>query len=114
MGVIREPDDWTFDKLNHRGKVFPTSDIVTSSGFTLIEVEGSLKGTLRQKECDFIYYIVSGSGEFVIDGETTACSAGDLVPVPAGRLLSYSGSMRMFLTSTPPWTLDQEEYHEAL
>lgn len=110
MNVFPEPEAWSFEKSGHRGKVYPTGHLLPSIGFVLIEVDGDSSATVRQKRCDFTYHVLSGAGTFVLDGREVPCRTGDLVAVPAGTSVSFSGSMRMFLVSDPAWSDHQEEY----
>lgn len=62
-----------------------------------------------EHECDFIYYILEGSGYFMINGVKENCVAGNLVVIPKSSRFTYKGKLKMIVTSTPPWKEDQEE-----
>lgn len=65
--------------------------------------------SLVQKECDFVYYILEGKGTFYINDRPEPCAHDNLVVIPKGTKFSYEGSsLRMLLSSTPPWHADQE------
>ena len=49
----------------------------------------------------FSYYILKGSGHFIIDDKKETCEPGDLVIIPAGSKFTYKGSLRMLLNVTP-------------
>lgn len=49
------------------------------------------------------YYVILGSGHFVIDNERYPVSAGVLVEVPPGVEYSYSGKMTLLGFCTPRW-----------
>ncbi|MFC6080338.1 cupin domain-containing protein [Sphaerisporangium aureirubrum] len=107
--VFPEPSDWNFDKLGHRGKLFDANASVMRSSYLIVEIDGQLPSWLTQHMCDFVYYVLDGTGTFVVEGRTERCVQGDLVTVPAGSRFTYQGNLRMLLTSTPPWTAGQEE-----
>jgi len=109
MTVFHEPADWDFDKLGHRGKKFPSQDLTSKGDFLIIEIDGHLGSRLRQRVSDFVYYVLDGSGSFVVDGIESSCTAGNLVVVPAGSVVTYGGTMKMLLISTPPWRPEQED-----
>jgi mannose-6-phosphate isomerase-like protein (cupin superfamily) len=109
MFVIKEPEDCSFDKIGHRGKIFPTNDLTDKTKFVLIEVDSKLENTIRQRECDFCYYVLEGSGYFEINNARENCGAGDLVVIPAGKKFTYKGKMKLLLNCTPPWREEQEE-----
>jgi mannose-6-phosphate isomerase-like protein (cupin superfamily) len=109
MFVIKEPENYSFDKIGHKGKIFPTTELTNKTQFVLMEVENKLEITLSQSECDFCYYILEGRGYFEINGVREECAVGDLVVIPAGNKFTFGGKMKMLLNSTPPWTEAQEE-----
>ena len=109
MFVIKEPGDYGFDKIGHKGKIFPVVNLTGKTQFVLIEVENKLDDTIRERECDFCYYVLEGSGYFEINDMREDCVAGDLVVIPAGNKFTYKGKMKLLLNCTPPWTEIQEE-----
>jgi mannose-6-phosphate isomerase-like protein (cupin superfamily) len=109
MFVIKEPKDFSFEKVGIKGKIFQSSDLTSKTRFVLVKTETGHETTIRQQECDFIYYILEGNGYFEIDGQRENCSVGDLVVIPAGRKFTYKGKMKLLLNTTPPWSESQEE-----
>ncbi|MFI6732246.1 cupin domain-containing protein [Nonomuraea sp. NPDC050451] len=112
--VFVEPLEWSFEKLGHRGKLFGSSGQLTSSSHLIIEINGRVPAWLRQRECDFVYYVIEGRGTFHIEDRHEHCRAGDLVTIPKGSKFTYEGhGLRMLLASTPPWQPAQEQVFEA-
>ena len=109
MLVVKEPKKWDFDKIGHRGKIFPTSDLSSKGQVVVIETEKGLDVSLIQHKCDYFYYVLKGSGTFVLNDEEESCGEGDLVVVPAGSKYSFKGKLKLLLFSTPPWSQGQEE-----
>ena len=103
MFVIKEPSDYSFDKIGHKGKIFPTESITDKTQFLLLNIERGIDVTLRQRGCDYVYYVLEGQGYFEINGVREDCAAGDLVMIPAGNKFIYKGKMKMLLNCTPPW-----------
>ena len=106
--VVKEPTPWSIDRAGIRGKLFPAQGLITRTEHLLIETENGHTTTIVERESDFIYYILEGAGQFVIDGVSESCSQGDLVVVPRGLPFTYRGRLRMFLTCSPPWDPAQE------
>lgn len=109
MFVIKEPDDFSFEKVGIKGKIFPTSKLTKKTSFVLIETEIGHETMIRERECVFIYYILEGRGYFEVEGQKKECSKGDLVVIPAGKKFIYKGRMKLLLNCTPPWSESQEE-----
>lgn len=109
MYVLKEPSDISFDKVGIKGKIFPTKELLNKAGFVLIQTQTGHETTIIEHDSDFIYYVLEGSGSFIINSTEEACTAGDLVVVPAGSTFTYTGHLKMLLTTTPPWREEQEE-----
>ncbi|MFA6376687.1 MAG: hypothetical protein WCX69_04785 [Candidatus Paceibacterota bacterium] len=114
MFVIKEPKDYRFDKIGHKGKIFPMRESTGKTQFVLMEVEKKLENVIRQRECDFCYYILEGKGYFEINGMREECETGNLVIIPSGNKFTFGGKMKMLLNCTPPWNEVQEETVDLL
>lgn len=60
------------------------------------------------KESTFTYYVIKGNGTFVLDDEPVEVKATDLVVVPPNTRIHYFGAMKMLLTVSPAWQVDNE------
>jgi mannose-6-phosphate isomerase-like protein (cupin superfamily) len=109
MYVIKEPRDISFDKAGVKGKIFPTETLTKTTQYFLVETQSGHETKIIEHNCDFIYYILQGSGNFIISGVKESCSVGDLVVIPAGTPFIYKGTLKMIASSTPPWREEQEE-----
>lgn len=109
MYVLKEPKEFSFNKVGIKGKIFPMSNLAQSTSFVLIETEEGHETTIIEHESDFIYYVLEGNGYFIIRNVREECSKGDLVVVPAGTRFTYKGKFKTLLSCTPPWGDDQEE-----
>lgn len=107
MSVHHEPGSWDFEKLGHRGRSFPVPD--ATANFTIVEIDGILPTVLRQRACEFTFYVLGGAGAFTIEGGREPVSEGDLVMVPRGSRFTYGGELRMLLVSNPAWHPEQED-----
>ncbi len=109
MYVFHEPSSPSFHKVGIKGKIFPSQDLTSNTGFVLITTETGHETTIIEHQSTFIYYVLEGNGFFKVNDEKEACAAGNLVVIPAGNKFTYKGKLKMLLVTTPPWREDQEE-----
>ncbi|MFA6090067.1 MAG: AraC family ligand binding domain-containing protein [Candidatus Woesearchaeota archaeon] len=107
--VLKTPIDYSFEKVGIKGKKFSVADLTTRAGVVIIKTDKGHETTLIEHECDFIYYILEGSGYFLINDQKEECTSGDLVVIPAGSKFRYVGKIKMLLISTPAFFPEQEE-----
>lgn len=67
---------------------------------------GHAEEFLHEKSA-FVFYIIEGSGVWVIEDEEQPAEAGDVVIVPAGKRFYYKGSLKQICVTAPAW---EEEY----
>lgn len=48
MFIIKEPKNYSFDKIGHKGKIFPIEKITDKTQFVLLEIENGIDATLCQ------------------------------------------------------------------
>jgi mannose-6-phosphate isomerase-like protein (cupin superfamily) len=58
----------------------------------------------------FIYYLIEGSGVFVLNDEEVLVKQGDVVSVPPDTRIHYFGSMELVLIVSPPWAAENETH----
>ena len=61
-------------------------------------------------ESTFIYYIISGTGTFYLNGEEIQANPTDLIVIPPNTKIYYLGNMEMVLTVTPPFKEENERH----
>ena len=49
-----------------------------------------------------LYFVIDGSGTFIVDGETQEAEKGDLLIIEAGSVYQYEGSMQLFEFNISP------------
>ena len=54
------------------------------------------------REMTEFYYVLSGGGQMVLDGETTQIRQGDLVLIPPGVRHTSEGEMEVLIFGVPP------------
>ena len=50
------------------------------------------------------YFVLNGSGKFILNGEEIKVAEGDLVVIPDGGIYKYSGVMKLFEFNVPATT----------
>ena len=63
----------------------------------------------RHHTSAFVFYIIEGSGQWVIDGETFDVEATDVVIVPPGTKFFYRGDLKQVCITAPAWEAAHEE-----
>ena len=107
-GVYNEPTNYKFrNQFGHHGKFFATSSEVTEH--LIIECDDKLTVSLRRTKVEFDYYVVQGSGYFVIDNKRHNVKVGDLIIISPGTLYTFGGKLKMLLINTPHLDQGQEE-----
>ena|SRR3989344_4657429 len=88
-------------KKKKRGNMKITEyKINTNFSGALIEIKG-MHGKIKCTSEDRIYFIVSGTGKFIIGGKSASVSKSDLVFIPKNTPYDISGKLRYFLISSP-------------
>ena len=106
--VIHHPSQPTFSRVDVTGTIFPTTDLIHSTEFLLIETKIGHETTIIEEACDFCYFILEGSGYFIVKGQKETCEVGDLVIIPKGTPFTYKGQLKILLSVTPPFYPEQE------
>lgn len=58
----------------------------------------------------YVYYIISGRGQFVLNDEKVGAEATDLIVIPPKTRIHYFGTMEMVLTVCPAFD-ENNEHH---
>lgn len=107
--IFKEPKDPSFEKVGIVGRIFPSASTTSKVEFFTVTTEVGHETAIIEHGCDFCYYVLEGSGIFIINDSEHRCEKGDLVVIPHGTKFTYKGGLRMFAASVPPWSADQEE-----
>ena len=107
--VFKLPKEYTFQAVGIRGTNFETKELCDRTKFFVIETETGHETRIREKECDFNYYVLEGKGNFEIDCKVEKCQKGDMIIIPRGSVFKYTGKMKLFLITDPYWRPEQEE-----
>ena len=81
---------------------------VPSANVVYVEVDGGHMQEFIDVKSHFMYYIIEGSGVFILNDEKIDAKAKDLIVVPPNTKIHYFGKMKMTLTVTPAWKEENE------
>ena len=107
--ILKKPTNYSFEKVGIKGKAFPVVDIAKKTGVCIIETEKGHESTIIEHECDFIYYILEGTGYFGNKWKKELFEKDDLVVIPSNSIFKYTGNCKMLLITTPAFYPEQEE-----
>jgi mannose-6-phosphate isomerase-like protein (cupin superfamily) len=71
------------------------------------ETEKGHSEEFYHEKSTFIFYILEGSGVWVIEGKEYPVKATDVVMIPPGKRFYYKGKLKQLLVTTPAW---EEKY----
>ena len=71
--------------------------------------KGHSEEFLHEKS-DFIYYILEGSGTWVIEDREFKVKTGDVIIVPAGKRFWFHGNLKQICITAPAWE-EKYEHH---
>jgi len=67
------------------------------------------RDVFRHMKSTFIFYIIEGSGEWIIEDEVFPVSATDVVVVEPGKWFYYRGDLKQICITAPAWEAEFEE-----
>ena len=71
-------------------------------------------GRCKSLVSDRVYYVLEGTGEFIIEDKKISVKATDVIIVPKNTEYDYMGTMKLFLVHTPAFDPSQEVDFEGL
>lgn len=82
--------------------------------FAIVKVIGRYPDKQRvvNTKCKEIVYVNSGNGKVVVNGKEYSLNAGDLVLIEAGEKFFWEGSLELFISCRPAFTVEQHQIVE--
>ncbi len=75
----------------------------------LIEIDGD-HGKLKCVNEDRVYFIIDGTGKFVIEEKVLEIEANDVVFVPKNTVYNFIGKFKFFLICSPEFNPDDDVF----
>lgn len=73
----------------------------------VFDVNGN-HGKVKSKSSDRVYYVISGSGKFIVKDQDFQVEATDVIIVPQNTPYDYEGKMKLFLVHAPAFDPESE------
>lgn len=99
--VHKKSEERSFSRGGADGYGFPIKSKNVEIDF--IDSKTGHGGKVVSDSLSHFYYILEGSGEFIIDDKSYSATAGELVEIPPKRSFDYKGKMKMLLIIEPPF-----------
>ena len=80
--------------------------------FACVQISGRYPGTGRctNTQSKEVVYIHEGEGAVEVDGKNHALKAGDVILIKAGHKFYWEGTMTLFISCHPAFTVEQHHY----
>jgi mannose-6-phosphate isomerase-like protein (cupin superfamily) len=108
--ILSKPTDPTFKRDGLEGFRFPTESKNVEVYY--VDCERGHGGIVSSDSITHVYYVIDGSGEFIIDGNNLHVSAGQVVEILPNHTFDYNGQMKMVMIMEPPFSPDKILQHE--
>lgn len=107
--IVFSPDkSEVIEKHGVRMRICTTNKDSPNAAILYQETETGHAEEFVHEKSDFLYYIIEGSGIWVVEDREFEISAGDVVVVPAGKRFWFRGNLKQVCITAPSW----EEKHE--
>lgn len=108
---FRLRDGFKFEVGNIKGVAITSKDNIRSGNVAYLDLNGK-HGKTKTTLSDRFYFVLEGSGKFVIDDKTIEVEKDDVVIVPKNTIYDFQGKMKLILFSTPAFDPEYETYYE--
>lgn len=109
--IVFKPEDTnTIEKHGVRMRIYTTKSDCRSAAVLYQETETGHAEEFVHETSNFIYYILEGSGTWIIEDREYEVQAGDVVVVPAGKRFWFRGNLKQVCITAPAWE-ERFEHH---
>lgn len=109
--VVFKPENaGVIEKHGVRMRVYTTKNDCRDAAVLYQETETGHAEEFMHETSNFIYYIIEGSGTWVIEDREYGVRAGDVVVVPAGKRFWFRGNLKQVCVTAPAWE-ERFEHH---
>ena len=98
------------EKHGVRMRIYTTKSDCRNAAVLYQETETGHAEEFMHETSNFIYYIIEGSGTWIIEDKEHEVQAGDVVVVPAGKRFWFRGNLKQVCVTAPAWE-EQYEHH---
>ena len=92
-----------FEKAGMKMGVYSTKEDCAQASVVYQETEKGHTEEFYHEKSTFIYYIIAGSGTWVIEDQEHPVETGDVVIIPPGKKFYYKGKLKQICVTAPAW-----------
>lgn len=108
--VFKPEDAAVIEKKGVKMRIYTTKAESENAGVLYQETQKGHTEEFLHEKSDFIYYILEGSGVWIVEDREFEAQAGDVVVVPAGKRFWFRGNLKQVCITAPAWE-EQYERH---
>lgn len=88
---------------------YPFGD--TDINCDVVDIKGRYPdtGQVINQKCKELVYVVSGSGEVVVENKENLIEEGDMFLIKSGEKYFFSGNLKLVISCAPAWTPEQHK-----
>jgi len=108
--VFKPENAETIEKRGVKMRIYTTKSDCSNAAVLYQETETGHAEEFMHEKSNFIYYILEGSGTWVVEDNEHKVKAGDVIIVPAGKRFWFRGNLKQICITAPAWEA-QYEHH---
>ncbi|MBU0635809.1 cupin domain-containing protein [Candidatus Micrarchaeota archaeon] len=85
-----------------KGWAYNSKNDFANASAAYVEIDGA-HGSVKSTKSDLVYFVLEGSGEFILDGKNIKVEKMDTIIVPKNTPFNYQGKMKLFLVHCPAY-----------
>ena len=101
--IFRKKDAVRVNKAGVDMWIYAGADALAEAGVAYQETRVGHGEEFRHDKSAFIYFIIEGAGEWVIEDERFPVAASDVVVVPPGKRFYFTGDLKQVCVTAPAW-----------
>jgi mannose-6-phosphate isomerase-like protein (cupin superfamily) len=110
--VVFRPEE--SELINKHGvcmRIYTTKNDSSNAAVLYQETDTGHAEEFVHEKSDFLYYVLEGSGTWVVEDREFEAGAGDVVVVPAGKRFWFRGNLKQICITAPAW---EEKYERHI
>ena len=108
--IYKKENAFAIEKHGVRMRIYNGKDQCPQAAVAYQETDTGHAEEFLHETSWFIYYIIEGSGSWVIEDREHAVAAGDVVIVPPGKRFYFRGTLKQVCVTSPAWE-EAREHH---
>jgi mannose-6-phosphate isomerase-like protein (cupin superfamily) len=108
--VYKKENSFAIEKHGVRMRIYNGAADCPQAAVVYQETDSGHAEEFLHETSYFIYYIIEGSGTWIIEDIEYEVSAGDVVIVPPGRRFFFRGALKQLCVTSPAWDESGERH----